>query len=125
MVLTVLVTIKPTSAPTTPAGAAATLFAEVARDRCLSKSIRFSRYPSLAMVTLQGVAARETVIVVGVSPPYKGASPQLTETTAPAGVERTGIFSVVSLTMVAHRAVAKTIAAAKSARFMRDMVREQ
>src|SRR3954465_4048996 len=67
---------------------------------------------------LQGVAARGTVIVVGVTPPYSGALPQSTDTTAPAGVDRTGIFSVVSLTIVAHRAAAKTTAAARIARFM-------
>src|SRR4051812_31573610 len=67
---------------------------------------------------LHGMAARGTVIVVGVTPPYNGALPQSTDTTAPAGVDRTGIFSVVSLTTVAHRAAERTTAAARMARFM-------
>src|SRR5947209_9775185 len=67
---------------------------------------------------LHGVATRGTVIVVGVTPPYSGALPQSTDTTAPGGVDRTGIFSVVSLTTVAHRAAERTTAAASSARFM-------
>src|SRR5207302_8639958 len=67
---------------------------------------------------LHGMAARGTLMVVGVTPPYNGASPQSTDTTAPAGFDRTGIFSVVSLTTVAQRAAAKTTAAASRARFM-------
>src|SRR4051812_1197543 len=67
---------------------------------------------------LHGCAIRGTMMIVGVTPPYIGAFPQSTETTAPGGVERTGIFSVVSLTIVAHRAAAKTTAAASRARFM-------
>src|SRR3954464_1812373 len=67
---------------------------------------------------LHGVATRGTVIVVGVTPPYSGALPQSTDTTAPAGVDRTGIFSVVSLTTVAHRVAERTTAAARIARFM-------
>src|SRR5947209_19138874 len=67
---------------------------------------------------LHGVATRGTMIVAGVTPPYNGALPQSTETTAPAGFDRTGIFSVVSLTTVAQRAAAKTTAAASRARFM-------
>jgi hypothetical protein len=58
------------------------------------------------------------VIVVGVTPPYNAALPQSTDTTAPAGVERTGIFSVVSLTIVAHLAAERTTAAASVARFL-------
>src|SRR4051812_38276513 len=67
---------------------------------------------------LHGCATRGTMMIVGVTPPYIGAFPQSTETTAPGGVDRTGIFSVVSLTIVAHRAAAKTAAAARRARFM-------
>ena len=67
---------------------------------------------------LHGVAARGTVMVVGVTPPYNGALPQSTDTTAPAGFDRTGIFSVVSLTIVAQRAAERTTAAASIARFM-------
>src|SRR5438270_6907366 len=72
---------------------------------------------------LHGVATRGTVIVAGVTPPYSGALPQSTDTTAPAGVDRTGIFSVVSFTIVAQRAAATTTAAASKARFMTRMVR--
>ena len=75
-------------------------------------------YPSFASVMLHGVATRGTVIVVGVTPPYSGALPQSTDTTAPGGVDRTGIFSVVSLTTVAHRAAETTTAATSNARFM-------
>jgi len=67
---------------------------------------------------LHGEAARGTVMVVGVTPPYSGALPQSTDTTAPAGVDRTGIFSVLVLTIVAQRAATRTTAAARRARFM-------
>src|SRR5438270_9567374 len=69
---------------------------------------------------LHGVATRGTMIVAGVNPPYSGALPQSTDTTAPAGVDRTGIFSVVSFTIVAQRAAATTTAAASKARFMTE-----
>src|SRR5712671_1446765 len=67
---------------------------------------------------LHGVAARGTVMVVGVTPPYNGALPQSTVTTAPAGFDRTGIFSAAVLTIVAQRAAAKTTAAARRACLM-------